>query len=220
MPKWDSSEAPVAVTVDEPQAYSGHMDDKPLKLSVEGEPPHPELDHGAVQTDMSPAEAYHFAEDLHAAADACWGGAEYLVTVVHSTDAWEGPLESVLATLKAPDPKEAVRRAIGLVEGIGEREDAISHRVRAELAEENDRFHVYRADTLKAVQNGDVVDGGPRAPIHPDEEQWETIAMVLDDHIDQLYGPPDEEPNDSAREEIQALERLRDLIDKRLAGEA
>lgn len=220
MPKWDSSEAPVAVIVDDPKAYSGHMNDKSINLSVEGAAPHPELDDIEVQTDLSPGEAYHLVDDLLAAADACWGGAEYLVTVVNSGDAREGPLEDVLATIKAPGPEEAVRRAIDLVEEIGEREDAISHRVRAGLAEENDRFHVYRADTLKAVQDGDVVDDAPRRPPRLSDEQLETVAMVLDDHIDQLYGPADEEPNDLAREEIHHLETLREFIDEQIVGEA
>lgn len=167
MPKYDSTEAPFSVTVNgDAEGYTGHHDERPLKVNLDLDADVVKalddigvhVEGGEVQTAITPAEAYHFADDLNHAADSCWGSAEYLVTVVHSSDAREGPLETVLTTIKAPDRESAVRRAKSLVETTAERSDAATHRVRAGLAEDSDEFRVYRADTMTTVRTNDEDD--------------------------------------------------------------
>jgi len=161
MPDYDDTEAPVKTVVDDPDDFSGHMDDRPVKVNVDAtddDAEYSEVPTGlppSLQVALSPAEAYHFADDLQAAADDCWGAAEYLVTVVHSSNTTEGPLESVLTTVKAPSPEDAVRRAKDLVSETADRDRAVTHRVRAGLAEDGDEFRTYRADSITTVQPDD-----------------------------------------------------------------
>jgi hypothetical protein len=138
--KWDSTEAPLTVTVDDPDAYSGHMDDKPLKLSVA--PPE------AVQVSMSPGEAYHLVDDLQDAADACWGAAEYVVMATNPNPEYQ---DAYLTTTKAPSPEQAVKRAVEYVQRAAE-DDRERWGDVAHLAITTDRFQVYRADSLTTVQ--------------------------------------------------------------------
>lgn len=147
MPKWDSTEAPVCVTVDDPDDFTGHMDDKPLKLSVTGRDEN--AGYGGpreapdIQVAMSPAEAYHLVDDLNAAADACWGAAEYVVTA-HTPNRGQ----RYVGTMKAPTQADAVRRTVDLLE-TREAEDELSGQdyQRLVAAREADRFTVYRADS-------------------------------------------------------------------------
>lgn len=165
--KYDSTEAPFSVTVNGgADGYTGHHEDRPLKVNLDLDADVVKalddvgvhVEGGEVQTAITPAEAYHFADDLNEAADSCWGSVEYLVTVVHSTDAREGPLETILTTIKAPDPESAVRRAKSLVEATADRDDAATHRVRAGLAEDSDHFRTYRADTMATVRTDEDDD--------------------------------------------------------------
>ena len=149
MPEYDDTEAPVTVSVDDPEAYSGHMDDKPVKVVTSAKSVHvaPPED---VQVSMSPAEAYHFADDLQAAADDCWGAAEYVVHAVTSSDY----NDVYLTTIKAPSPDEAVKRAVDYVQRAAEddRERWGDVAQRAIIA---DTFRVYRADSITTVRPDD-----------------------------------------------------------------
>lgn len=132
MPKWDSTEAPVSTCVDDPDDYSGHQADN---VAVSRS----ELGFKEVQTSMSPAEAYHFADDLQAAADACWGAAEYVVNaVLDGREVYAG-------TIKAPAPDEAVRRICDL-----RREQAGDADPPSVVFA--DEYRVYRADSMNTVR--------------------------------------------------------------------
>lgn len=151
--KWDSTEAPLTTTVDDPDAYSGHMDDKPVELSTENTSVHvspPE----SVTVSMSPAEAYHLVDDLQAAADACWGAAEYVVTA-HTDDG-----QVYVGTMKTPSEADAVRRVKKLLDeraDHGELETKADFR-RHEAANNANRFTVYRADSGTLVTPDELTD--------------------------------------------------------------
>ena len=153
MPEYDDTEAPVTVSVDDPEAYSGHMDDRPVKVNVDTNSDHAERSHQPVgtapdiQVSMSPAEAYHFADDLQAAADDCWGAAEYVVHAVTPSDY----NDVYLTTIKAPSPDEAVKRAVDYVERAAE-DDRERWGDVAQRAVMTDTFRVYRADSITTVQ--------------------------------------------------------------------
>lgn len=156
MPEWDSSEAPFRVAVDDPDAYTGHMEDKPVRL----ERPTGEL--VAVEGEMSPAEAYHLADDLIAAADACWGTAEY--TVLAKTDHGR----RFLGESKSESPKVAVQSVLAWLDNTGGKfatndppEGELSERAkdlisRWKIARQADEFFVYRADTLEMVTEAEA----------------------------------------------------------------
>jgi len=156
MPDFDSTEAPVTVAVDDPEAYSGHMDDKPLKLTVDatdGDAEYSEVPTGlppSLQVSMSPAEAYHFVEDLQAAADDCWGAAEYVVNAVRP----DGEEMAYLTTIKAPTPDNAVRRALDLLEATADSDghNAELAETKLEVVNDSDTFRVYRADSITTIQ--------------------------------------------------------------------
>lgn len=158
MASWNSTEAPVRVSVDDPDAYTGHMDDHPVFLSVENTRDGTRVtEDGEVMTvPMSPAEAYHLTDDLNAAADACWSGAEFVVLA-----AMEDGGNVYLTTVKAPDRADAVRRAVDLVTTDSWRD---RNPRAAEAAENAPRFSTYRSDTLESFRRTDLelddADGG------------------------------------------------------------
>lgn len=166
MPEWDSSEANVVVQVEDPEAYDGHMDSRPVRLV------------GGNQS-MSPAEAYHLADDLTAAADACWGAAEYVVMAV--TDVGN----RFLGEVKAEDPVDAVDRVQSWLKDTGGKKarspppsypdeergysDRDKERIdRWAVSQQAERFHVYRSDTLEAV-TADQLGPDQEPPEDPEE---------------------------------------------------
>lgn len=140
MPKWESSEAPVSVAVDDPDAFSGHKDDRPLELTVDA-------GERSLRAALTPGEAYHLVDDLQAAADACWGAAEYTVVALPGETA-DG---RVLTTLKAPTPDDAVKRAVEYVQRAAE--DDESFQTLATLAVEANRYQVFRTDCSTIVDD-------------------------------------------------------------------
>jgi hypothetical protein len=159
MPEYDDTEAPVKTVVDAPDDFSGHMDDRPVKVNVDATDDDTEYSKvptglpPSLQVSMSPAEAYHFADDLQAAADACWGAAEYVVNAVRP----DGEEMAYLTTIKAPTPDDAVRRALDLLEATtdGDGHNAELAEKKLEVVNDSDAFRVYRADSITTVRPDD-----------------------------------------------------------------
>lgn len=91
---------------------------------------------------------------------------DWTVTVTHSPNADDGPMESVVATgVPAPDPVEAVRRAVDMVSDLSERHGG-TWSVRWALAEdaldadadgaEQRKFHVYPNDERETVRRTEI----------------------------------------------------------------
>lgn len=152
MAKWDSTEAPVAVVVDDLEAYSGHMDDRPLKLAVDAEDEHVAVTHDdlsfkQLQASMSPGEAYHLSDDLIGAADACWSGAEYVVmAVVDGTRRYAGEI-------KASDPADAVDRLRSLYKSTWKESGSEHAKDRLVLTDNAERFDVFRSDSMTTIND-------------------------------------------------------------------
>jgi len=152
MTKWDSTDAPLTVTVDDPDTYSGHKDDKPVTLSVDAtddNAEYVEVPTGLspeLQLALSPAEAYHLVDDLNDAADACWNSTEY---VVHAVTA-SGTNNKYVTTIKAPSPDEAVTRAVEYVQRAAE-DDRERWGDLAQVTQSYDTYRVYRADSMTTV---------------------------------------------------------------------
>jgi len=91
---------------------------------------------------------------------------DWTVTVTHSPNAAEGPMESVVATaVPARDPAEAVRRAVDMVTELGDRHGG-SWAVRQGLAEDaldpdadnaaQRKFKVYPLDDAESVRRTEI----------------------------------------------------------------
>jgi hypothetical protein len=91
---------------------------------------------------------------------------DWTVTVTHSPNADQGPMESVVATaVPARDPPEAVRRAVDTVTELGDRYGG-SWEVRAGLAEDaldpdadkaaQRKFKAYPLDDAEPVRRNEI----------------------------------------------------------------
>lgn len=161
MTKFDSTEAPFSVTVNGgAEGYTGHHEDRPLKVSLDLDADVVKalddvgvhVEGGEVQTAIAPAEAYHFADDLQAAADECWGSTEYVVNAVNR----DGDNEVYLTTIKAPNPETAVRRGLELLETTAKKKGTDLPLKKLEAAD--GQYRVYRADSMTTVRTDDNDD--------------------------------------------------------------
>ena len=161
MPEYDATEAPLKTVVDDPDDFSGNMGDRPVKVKVDGgsEQVFSHQKVSGLQVSMSPAEASHFADDLQAAADDCWGAAEYVVNAVRP----DGEEMVYLTTIKAPAPDVAVRWALYRLGTIANSDDHHAElpgndelaEKKLAVANDSDAFRVYRADSITTVRYDD-----------------------------------------------------------------
>jgi hypothetical protein len=157
MPEWNSSEAPASVVIGDDRPHtSGHMDDRLIRMLVETDSPH--VDHSLESAgtpvpliaNMTPAEAYHLADDLVAAADHAWKGAEYVVVCRYQGP--DGPRETILETVKGRDPEDAVRRAKKIAQGRVDRGDSVRSELIQALGADEPTYYTLRADSMESVE--------------------------------------------------------------------
>lgn len=145
--EFDTNETPVSVSADVEQFKQGRSGE-PITLTVG---PNGTVNQFTLKFDVSPGAAYHLADDLQAAADACWGHAEYVVMAVRPG----GDEEAYITTVKESTPEEAVRQAIEYTEVVAENEDHQDHELsqaKLDVIDKSDGFRVYRADSMTDVR--------------------------------------------------------------------